>query len=444
MAGYEPLISLLRLEATQLYEEGRDIDRAAANARIDACGTDKTAFMAFYGEMQQAPMREGFAYSEPTELDGIKAECDFPQEEAYTAIDADRFHGAWLGRCIGCAIGQPVEGWSAEKITEWYKNAGKYPICGFVPTVSGTERNEGGATDEKICHMPTDEDIRDTVLNYLVQRSHGADFNSCDVAEMWLHKLPFREVCTAETQAYLNFANIDGILPWSRVPNAMELMREAKVNTYLNPYREWIGAQIRADAFGYIQAGMPGKAAEAAYKDAWFSHVKNGIYGEMFFAAMIAAAFTESSLDECFFKALAVVPKKSRFYEAALAARESALAATDRAEYIAQVIAEAKKYHPVHTINNAQICISAMFFCRGDFRESVCFAIECGFDTDCNGATIGSVLGALHGAAGIPADLKEPLNDEFSTGIVPYENYSISRFAAECSALRDELYKHNA
>ena len=33
MAGYEPLISLLRLEATQLYEEGRDIDRAAANAR---------------------------------------------------------------------------------------------------------------------------------------------------------------------------------------------------------------------------------------------------------------------------------------------------------------------------------------------------------------------------------------------------------------------------
>ena len=63
MAGYEPLISLLRLEATQLYEEGRDIDRAAANARIDACGTDKTALMAFYGEMQQAPMREGFAYS---------------------------------------------------------------------------------------------------------------------------------------------------------------------------------------------------------------------------------------------------------------------------------------------------------------------------------------------------------------------------------------------
>ena len=83
--------------------------------------------------------------------------------------------------------------------------------------------------------MPTDDDIRYTVLNYLVQRSHGADFNSCDVAEMWLHKLPFREVCTAETQAYLNFVNIDGILPWSRVPNAMELMREAKVNTYLNP-----------------------------------------------------------------------------------------------------------------------------------------------------------------------------------------------------------------
>ena len=432
MAGYEPLISLLRLEATQLYEEGRDIDRAAANARIDACGTDKTALMAFYGEMQQAPMREGFAYSEPTELDGIKAECDFPQEEAYTAIDADRFHGAWLGRCIGCAIGQPVEGWSAEKITEWYKNAGKYPIRGFVPTVSGTERNEGGATDEKICRMPTDDDIRYTVLNYLVQRSHGADFNSCDVAEMWLHKLPFREVCTAETQAYLNFANIDGMLPWSRVSNAMELMREAKVNTYLNPYREWIGAQIRGDYFGYINPCNPKTAADMAFRDASISHVKNGIYGEMWASAMIACAFGSDDIKSVIRGGLAYVPKTSRLYEAVnriIGYYDSGMSYDDCMNDIRTRWNEADGHDWCHTISNAEIVAMSLLFGKKDYGKTICMAVTPGFDTDCNAATAGSVLGVMLGAAALPAEWTAQVGDTLHTSIFGVGTVSISEMA---------------
>ncbi len=60
-------------------------------------------------------------------------------------------------------------------------------------------------------------------------------------------------------------------------------------STNRNLYREWIGAQIRADGWGYASAGNPERAAELAYRDACWTHRANGIYGEMMFAAIMAA-----------------------------------------------------------------------------------------------------------------------------------------------------------
>jgi len=47
--------------------------------------------------------------------------------------------------------------------------------------------------------------------------------------------------------------------------------------THMNPYREWIGAQIRADLWGYISPGYPAQAASFAWRDATISHSRNGI-----------------------------------------------------------------------------------------------------------------------------------------------------------------------
>ena len=80
-------------------------------------------------------------------------------------------------------------------------------------------------------------------------------------------------------------------------------------STHRNPYREWIGAQIRADGWGYACAGKPELAAEFAWRDAHWTHRANGIYGEMMFAAIMASAFLVDDPLELINIGLSEIPK---------------------------------------------------------------------------------------------------------------------------------------
>lgn len=334
-----------------------------------------------------------------------------------------------------------LSGFSANGDLRDQKGEAKGPIRSYFPTHSGENTSNWPSTDEKINGMPLDDDTRFTVLNYILLKNKGYDIDSWDVADNWTRLLPYRFVFTAEAQGYLNFINLDECLHWGKPENALEILRREGVNTYLNPYREFIGAQIRADAFAYAAAGMPKLAARLAHADAYFTHVKNGIYGEMFFAALISAAFAVKDVDECINIALAFVPKKSRFYEEIIWAKEIAESDIPRDELIKTLVERASGYHRVHTINNAAICIAAIVRYPDDFGEAVAFAVECGYDTDCNGATVGSFLGALLGRNAIPDHFALPIRDTFSVGIAPYDNYSIKQFAEEIKALHDSLNK---
>jgi len=201
---------------------------------------------------------------------------------------------------------------------------------------------------------------------------------------------------------------------------------------YKNPYREWIGAQIRGDYFGYINPGDPETAADMAFRDASISHIKNGIYGEMFVSAMLACAAVNGDIKEIIRGGLAQIPSTSRLYEevtALLNDYDAGVSQNDAFAKIHEKYNEHNAHDWCHTISNALIVAASLLYGGGDFGRSICMAVETGFDTDCNGATVGSILGMAYGTEAIDKYWTEPFNDKLVTSIFGVGTVSISEAA---------------
>ena len=190
-------------------------------------------------------------------------------------------------------------------IEGFLRMTGQWPLRGYIRyTVKGEAKKKypkfaANASFDTIDHMPVDDDTNYTTTGFLIVKKYGPDFTPKNVAEFWTQFIPLLATCTAERIAYRNIAM--NIAP----PDSA---------FWRNPFREWIGAQIRADAFGYVNVGNPERAADFAWRDASISHVKNGIYGEMFVAAMLAAAPFANDLEELIKIGLSEVPKTSRLH----------------------------------------------------------------------------------------------------------------------------------
>ncbi|MBC7289566.1 MAG: ADP-ribosylglycohydrolase family protein, partial [Armatimonadetes bacterium] len=269
-----------------------------------------------------------------------------------------------------------------------------------------------------------DDDTDYTILGIHTLEECGHDFEPIDVAMQWLNHLPYFRVYTAERAAYRNF--VDEIWP----PESA---------FHLNPYREWIGAQIRADAWGYAAPGWPEKAAELAWRDACISHTGNGIYGEMFFAALISAALVVDDLVEAIWAAAAEVPRRSRFYEMVHDCLEWCRQDGDWQQTWRRINDKYGQYHPVHTLNNAALVLMGLLHSGGDFTRAVGMAVMGGWDTDCNGATAGSVMGAILGASRIPKHWSEPLNDTLESSLEGMNVNRISELAQKTLRVSEQL-----
>jgi ADP-ribosylglycohydrolase len=265
--------------------------------------------------------------------------------------------------------------------------------------------------------MIPDDDLNYVLIAQEVIEKYGKEFTPSDVASAWLALQSRDCYWTAERVAYCNF--IKGFSP----PESAR---------YKNPYREWIGAQIRGDYYGYICPGQPEKAAYMAWKDASISHVKNGIYGEMFVAAMLAVAAVSSDIEEIIEGGLAQIPYTSRLYEDVMAiveAYKNGVCQKDCFDMIHKKYDEYTSHGWCHTISNAMIVVASLLYGNGDFGKSICMAVETGFDTDCNGATVGSVLGMIIGFEKIPEYWKKPINDKLYTSLFGIEAVKISERA---------------
>ncbi|GAG40224.1 unnamed protein product, partial [marine sediment metagenome] len=252
--------ALVELEFVQSMQEGRDAGAVdALRPDLEAAGDDDAKLASLWRKLVAIPVADDFPFEEPSDLEGIRARrAAGPRREALAYDDSllyDRMYGAWLGRCAGCALGKPVEVFMGPKgdIKSWERvkkyltaiSSDEWPIRDYIPAHSPAEDEVGRlcsapSTREQISFMESDDDIRYTVIGQIVMANKGRDFDTLDVARAWENHLPYAFVCTAETQAYRNLVarykrglgNV-GEVDWTWVA-----MNE-------NPYREWIGAQIR-------------------------------------------------------------------------------------------------------------------------------------------------------------------------------------------------------
>lgn len=333
---------------------------------------------------------------------------------------SDRMKGAWLGRAAGCTLGVPVENWSVADMEalaakqgmsfppEDYWTGHPTPDCLHYET-SHTQDYLRGHLSE----APVDDDLTYTLLGLLILEQYGPGFTTADVGRAWLDYLPV--ACTAEAVALENLRA--GIPP----------EQAADVN---NPYVEWIGADIRSDPWAYAAPGWPERAAEMAWRDACLSHRKAGIYGAMFFAAAISAAFALEDPLEALRIGLTEIPSECRLAKDIVWALETAPQLTDWREARKLVDARFEGMHPVHTNNNACLTIFGLSLGQKDFTKTIGITVAMGLDNDCTAATAGSLLGAILGAKALPQHWWKPFKNRTRTYLRNHEwfrNDEISR-----------------
>ncbi len=108
----------------------------------------------------------------------------------------------------------------------------------------------------------------------------------------------------------------------------------------------------------------------------------------------------------------------------------TALRATgaDRLAALDHVDSALGAYPWVHTINNAALIAVGLLW--GDsFTDAVALTISGGRDTDSNGATVGSVLGALLGPAGVPEHLVGTTHDRVRSAVCGFDGTRIDELA---------------
>jgi ADP-ribosylglycohydrolase len=335
-------------------------------------------------------------------------------------------HASWLGRAIGCLLGKPVEKLPLHAIRSIARATGNWPLHtwftakGLPPELAAAHpwnrRSAGTSLAENIDGMPEDDDLNYPLLNLLLLQRHGKAFTTAQLAQLWLDELPAGRTFTAERVAYRNL--LSGVEP-------------PLTAGHRNPFREWIGAAIRADVHGWTHPGDPAAAAAQAHRDASLTHTANGVYGAMFIAATIAtAADGRSDVHQCLRTGLTVVPPRSRLANAIRLGIATARAEPDFDTVVDGLHTALGHHHWVHVVPNAALLAAALTHADGDFTGSICRAVSGGWDTDSNGATAGSVAGLLAGhPAAIPDRWTTPLKNRLATSVAGFDGIGFDTLA---------------
>jgi ADP-ribosylglycohydrolase len=341
-----------------------------------------------------------------------------------------RLRRAWQGRVSGCQLGKPVEVLSIkrghESLTQYLQEAGASPPRDYIgyradPLV------EQAWCGGNFSRSEPDDDINYSFLALLLLEQFGLALTTENVARAWLKFLPVGQTFTAERAAYgVLLARGAERFPEGAAPG-FDLSECSN-----NRYNHWIGAQIRADLYGWVLPGRPSLAADLARRDATLSHRGDGVNGAVFVAAL-GAALGGTSPDDALAASLSELPKDSLAHEAVVFARDRAGDPQGGAE----IRERYKALSPVHTLNNLAIVVWALYSHLDDFSAAIGDAVAAGLDTDCNGATVGALWGLQGGD--IPLMWTRAWNARVGLSLAGYSEISLDALVDRSVGVAERL-----
>lgn len=272
----------------------------------------------------------------------------------------DKVHACWLGKNIGGTLGTPHEGRMFVHNLTFYQPVPEEPL-------------------------PNDDlDLQLVWLQMLEEK--GVSPRLPDFAEYWQ-----RYACS---------------YPWDEydfcIRNLSRGLRPPVSDWFENYYVDEMGSPIRSEIWACLSPANPQAAAALAWMDSAMDHAGGeGMWGEMFWAAVESAAFVLTDPYELIRLGLAMIPPScniARVIREAVWCRQNNVLWGEARQRIATVFGSIQ---PCNAVPNHGFIILGWLYGQ-DFGDRLCKAVNCGYDTDCTGATLGSLLGILGGTDGIP------------------------------------------
>ena len=294
----------------------------------------------------------------------------------------DKVYACWMGKNIGGTLGVPWEG-----------KRHAHALTFYEPMPDKAAPND-------------DLDLQLVWLKMLEEE--GLDPSVRTFAEYWS-----RYACR---------------YPWNEYGFVMRNfdrgLRPPVAGCFENYFVDEMGAPIRSEIWACLHPGDPQAAARMAWKDSVLDHAGGeGMYGEMFWAALQSAAFVESDAMTLIQIGLDMIPLSSHLARAVREAVWCHQNGKTWGEAREKLATQFGHINPCNAIpNHGFIIIGWLYGC--DFGDKLCKAVNCGYDTDCTGATLGALLGILDGTAGIPEEWIAPVG----------EDIVLHKFTGDCDA----------
>lgn len=271
-----------------------------------------------------------------------------------TTLEAyrERVMGCWVGKVVGGTLGQPWEGKSIP-----------YELTYYDPVPEGMLAND-------------DLDLQVVWLQRI--RETGLPITAFNLAPCWRDNINMYpdEYGTARR-------------------NFEHGLRPPVMGSYDNGCFAGMGAAIRTELWACLAPGNPELAAHFAREDACMDHAGEGIDAAVFLATVESLAFVESDRDRLLHAGLAAIPQGSRVARCVRAALRFWEAEGEYKKAFARLEGEFGDQNFTDTPINLGIIALGWLSSEGDHGKALLNAVNCGYDTDCTGATLGAILGLL-------------------------------------------------